>query len=177
MKRSLLVFLVVVPAAARAQVPEDAGARFNRPYYPRIEPVITRVELAGPLPPAEFQQRFRLTPEQMAAYTAVYDSFATATNATRDSAQHRVDQLNQAFGRDSAAADYYRERLKQLGKTLRDAQSRLDDRLKRILSRDQQKQYRDWREEDEKAAKAEATGSQPHEFGRPGLPSPSGPNP
>ena len=119
----------------------------------RANPVITSVELDGPLHPEEFQKLFSLTAAQTTEYAQVFDSFMVATNDARDAARHRMEQLSAALGKDSAAVDYYRERIKELGKMLRDAQSKLDERLKKLLTRDQQKQYKDWRRKEEDAAR------------------------
>jgi Spy/CpxP family protein refolding chaperone len=119
----------------------------------RSNPVITSVELEGPLHPEEFQKLFSLSPAQATEYAQVFDSFMVATNDPRDAARHRMEQLSGALGRDSAAVDYYRERIKELAKMLRDAQSRLDDRLKRLLTKDQEKQYKDWRKKEDDTAR------------------------
>jgi hypothetical protein len=64
-----------------------------------------------------------------------------------------MEQLSAALGKDSAAVDYYRERIKELAKMLRDAQSKLDERLKKLLNKEQQKQYKDWRKKEDDAAR------------------------
>jgi hypothetical protein len=49
--------------------------------------------------------------------------------------------------------EYYRERLKELAKTLRDHQARFDDRMKKLLTKDQQKEYKNWRKQQDDAVK------------------------
>ena len=158
----LLVALAIVPARpVAAQYPRPGGDEQefgkgrrigNAP--PRAAPVISAVDLVGPPTPDEMQLMFKLTEEQAKQYTQVRDSFATVTKVDREAAQHRLDQLtNAVVSRDSAAVDYYRERLKELSKSLRDHQSRFDDRMKGLLNKDQQKEYKNWRKSQEEAAK------------------------
>ena len=138
--------------------PNDGGfdrrgdQKANEPAY-KEPPVITDVELSGPLIPSDFQSMFDLSDDQMKVYQQVHDSFMVATKDVRDAAEHRVDQLGSAYGRDSAAVDYYKERLKELGKSLREAQIRFDERIKKLLNKDQQKRYKDWRKRQDEAAK------------------------
>jgi Spy/CpxP family protein refolding chaperone len=153
---------LTLPATALAQYTEPGGNDdFNRPgeRHPngpppaKESPVITSVEVDGPLPPADFQKVFSTTDAQTKEYQQVFDSFTVATAEPREAAKHRLAQLGTAMGRDSAAVDYYKEQLKDLSKSLRGAQSRFDERMKRLLNKDQQKQYRDWRKRQDDIAK------------------------
>jgi Spy/CpxP family protein refolding chaperone len=166
MKLLQLVILaaLTLPRMAVAQYTDPAGnEEFGRsgerhPKGPPAKetPVITVVEIEGPLAPADFQKLFATTEEQTREYQQVFDSFTVATSEPRETAKHRLEQLGTATGRDSAAVDYYKERLKELSKTLREAQSRFDERMKRLLNKDQQKQYRDWRKRQDDLAKNSA---------------------
>jgi len=156
------VFLLLsVARPVLAQYPDGMGndGEFERgkPHPEgvpvRSNPVITSVELEGPLHPEEFARIFSLSADQTKEYAQVFDSFTVATNDTRDAARHRMEQLSAALGKDSAAVDYYRERIKELAKMLRDAQSKLDERLKKLLNKEQQKQYKDWRKKEDDAAR------------------------
>ena len=53
---------------------------------------------------------------------------------------------------DRVAAVFYAERLQRLGKTLKSAQSKFESRLDRILTSDQVKAYRKWKDEEEQLA-------------------------
>src|SRR5262245_53827312 len=158
----MLLATLTAPGIALAQYTNPGGNDdFNRPgeRHPngpppaKETPVITSVEIDGPLAPTDFQKVFATTEDQTREYQQVYDSFTVATSEPRETAKHRLEQLNTAMGRDSAAVDYYKERLKEISKILRQAQSRFDERMKGLLNKDQQKQYRDWRKKQEEVAK------------------------
>ena len=168
---AVLAVALVLPAVALAQYPDAMGNDgFGQPRRAddsllfRAAPVITNTQLRGPLPPAAFLQIIALSEMQQVEYAAVFDSATAATRETREAAQRRFEQLGQAVGRDTAAVSYYRDRLKELGKLLKDAQSRFDDRLKKLLTKEQFKQYKDWRKKEEKE---DEQGGRPREFGRP----------
>jgi Spy/CpxP family protein refolding chaperone len=168
---ALLAAALLFPTLALAQYPDPMGndgfgqpRRADDSLFMRTAPVITNSQLRGPVPPAELAQIMTLSEAQQTEYRQVFDSSMAATREYREAAQRRFEQLGQAVGRDSAAVDYYRERLKELGKTLKDAQSRFDDRVKKFLSKDQFKQYREWHKKQEKE---ELEGGRPREFGRP----------
>jgi hypothetical protein len=161
-----LLWALAAPAALTAQYP--MGIEDDREYgrdggrnpsaMPRQAPVISRVEMDGPLSPPDFQKLFALSDGQLREYTAVYDSFAVATDEPRAAALHRMEQLGKVVGRDTAAEAYYINHLKELGKTLRTAQSRFDDRMKKLLTKEQQKRYKDWRKREDDAAKESPMG-------------------
>jgi len=162
--RQLVSFVVACAAAtstAAAQYPRPGGddAEFGPGRrapngFPRSEPTISVVNLAAPPAADELPKEMALTDDQAKAYTAIRDSFVTATQSERDAARHRMEQLTGAVvGRDSAAADYYRERLKELNKSLKDQQSKFDEQVKKLLTKKQQKEYRDWRRRQEETAR------------------------
>jgi Spy/CpxP family protein refolding chaperone len=112
------------------------------------------VNLAGPAAVEELPKALALTDDQAKEYTAIRDSFVAATQTERDAARHRVEQLTGAVvGRDSVAAEYYRERLKELNRSLKEQESKFDERIKKLLTKNQQKEYRDWRRKQEDAAR------------------------
>jgi len=153
------LLLLFIPCTASGQYPDMMGGqemgREQPKSAPAGEPIITMVELRGPLPAPEFREMFKLNDEQAQQYAAVYDSFTVLTKPSRDEANRRMEQLGLAVTkRDSAAAQYYAEHLKELGKNLRAQQSRFDDRMKKLLSKDQQKAYKTYRKEQDEAARA-----------------------
>ena len=163
--RHLILFVVscaAAPSIAAAQYPrpggDDAefgsGRRSPNGGFPRSEPTISVVNLAAPPSAEQLPKEMALTDDQAKAYTAIRDSFVTATQSERDAARHRMEQLTGAVvGRDSAAADYYRERLRELNKSLTDQQSKFDEQVKKLLTKKQQKEYRDWRRKQEETAR------------------------
>ena len=164
----ILVVVLVLPSAALAQYVDPMTGNGRAEDYARArpmnllrdDPIITEVELRGPLPAPSFQSVFKLTDEQTGLYAAVLDSFTTVTKAEREDARHRVEQLGAAITkRDSAAAEYYRDHLKLLGKSLKAAQSRFDERLKKLLTKDQEKEYRTYRKKQDEAARAAPPGT------------------
>jgi Spy/CpxP family protein refolding chaperone len=167
----VLAVALLFPAGVLAQYPDAMGNDgFGQPRRAddsllfRAQPVITNTQLRGPLPLAAFQQIIPLSEAQQVEYTAVFDSASAATREPREAAHKRFEQLGQAVGRDTAAVGYYRDRLKELGKMLKEAQSGFDDRMKKLLTKEQFKQYKDWRKKEEKE---DEQGGRPREFGRP----------
>jgi len=55
---------------------------------------------------------------------------------------------------DLAAATFYAERLQDLGKYLKSRQDKFEDDLKRLLTSDEMKSYRRWKDEQDRAAEA-----------------------
>lgn len=152
------LFLTAFPAVLHAQYEDPqagyAGDPTRRPLVVRPEPIITNVELRGPLPAVEFRDIFKLTDSQAELYRAVLDSFNVLTKADRESANRRMELLGLAVvKRDSAAAVYYADQLKKLGKVLRGQQSKFDDKVKKLLDKDQQKAYKDYRKKQDEDAR------------------------
>src|SRR5258706_14328338 len=116
-------------------------------------PRLPGVELTGPLDTALARVTLTLTPDQVKRYAQVYDSFMVATRPQRDSAQDALTKMNERLdGGDRAAATLYVEQLQDLGKFLKDRQDRFESDLRRILSGDQVKAYKKWREGEDQAA-------------------------
>jgi Spy/CpxP family protein refolding chaperone len=163
MKTALHAFLLLISLTgmARAQYPDPMGRDPSQEDFargrnvPAGDPLITMVELRGPLPTAEFQRMFKLTETQAIDYDSVYMSFIALTRADRAEANRRMEQLGTAVTkRDSAAVQYYAEYVKDLGKRLRNQQSKFDDQVKKLLDKDQQKEYKSYRKKQDEAARA-----------------------
>jgi len=157
----MVLLLGLIPRAALGQYPRGQGGDdFNhgRPAAPSEPPrtgsVISNADVTGPLGTEDFQKKFSLTDAQAKEYAQAYDSLAAATKADREAARHRLSQLNAAVvARDADAMEYYRDRLKELAKTLKEQQSKFDERMKKLLTKDQLKDYKAWRKQQDDAEK------------------------
>jgi enamine deaminase RidA (YjgF/YER057c/UK114 family) len=156
--------LVASPALVMAQYGSPRGGGTGAPSFGRERypvPSLPGAELDGPPDTATMRTIASLSDSQMARYAQVYDSFMVATRPQRDSAKVATDKMNARLdGGDRAAAQFYAELLQDLGKTLRAGQEKFDDRLRSLLSGDQQKAYKRWEDDAQRGAqqrnKAEA---------------------
>jgi enamine deaminase RidA (YjgF/YER057c/UK114 family) len=75
-----------------------------------------------------------------------------ATRPQRDSAGAAIAKMNERLEvGDRPAALFYVDRLNEIGKRLKDRQDRFEDNLKKFLTADQIKAYRQWREGEQQA--------------------------
>jgi enamine deaminase RidA (YjgF/YER057c/UK114 family) len=119
-------------------------------------PELPGPELDGPPDSSTMRDLFDLSDEQTARYALSRDSFMLATKTTRDSARATQDIMYQRLdGGDRVAAVFYASRLRELGNHLKDRQEKFEDRLSRVLTRDQMRAYRDWMKEQERLAEGE----------------------
>src|SRR2546428_599882 len=133
----------------RGQGMGGGGLGREAPPAPRLP----GAELDGPPDSATAQTVLDLSDQQAARYAQVYDSFMTATRPQRDSARATTQTMNDRLDSgDRAAAMFYAERLQELGKYLKDRQDKFEDNLRRILTGDQVKRYRRWKEDQERTA-------------------------
>jgi enamine deaminase RidA (YjgF/YER057c/UK114 family) len=153
--------LALWPAVALAQFGGGFGGRggrgggggegFGRGAAPA--PKMPDSELDGPADSATAREVMSLTDPQAARYAQAYDSFMVATRPQRDSAQVATGKMNDRLDSgDRAAAEFYAERIQDLGRELKDRQAKFEDNLRHFLSGDQMKAYRHWREEQDQAA-------------------------
>jgi enamine deaminase RidA (YjgF/YER057c/UK114 family) len=161
MRRTMLVAGLLawtaLPPIAAAQFGGEFGGRRGMGEYGRDmgmdAPKLPGPELDGPPDSVAIRDLLALNDSQAVRYAQLYDSFMVATRPQRDSAQVARDKMNQRLNEgDRAAALFYAERLQELGKYLRDRQDKFDDRLDRILTHDQRKQYKDWEDQQERIA-------------------------
>ncbi|MGE5804028.1 MAG: RidA family protein [Gemmatimonadota bacterium] len=144
----LIATMALLPAVAPAQ---------SRGYAPGMDarseaPKLPGIELQGPLHSASAPVVLQLNAEQTRAYAQAYDSFMVATQPQRDSAAAAIKKMNERLEvGDRAAALFYVERLNEVGKRLKDRQDRFEDNLKKFLTGDQVKAYRQWRENEQQA--------------------------
>ena len=148
----LTATLVLAPCLALAQGGFGRGGMSQGRYGPSA-PKLPGVELAGPLDSATARVLLGLNDQESAHYAQVYDSFMVATRPQRDSATAATDKMNERLdGGDRAAALFYAERVQDLGKYLKDRQDRFENDLRRFLTGDEVKNYRKWKEGEERAA-------------------------
>lgn len=123
---------------------------FDRNVGPNA-PKLPGPELDGPPDSTAMRALLELTDAQATRYAQTYDSFMVATRPQRDSARVAKDKMSQRLNSgDRAAALFYAERLQDLGKFLRDRQERFDHDLRKLLTKDQLKTYKDWQERQER---------------------------
>ena len=148
----LAATLVLAPSLALAQGGFGRGGMSQGRYGPSA-PKLPGVELAGPLDSATARVLLGLNDQEAAHYAQAYDSFMVATRPQRDSAAVATDKMNERLdGGDRAAALFYAERLQDFGKYLKDRQDRFESDLRRFLTGDEVKNYRKWKEGEERAA-------------------------
>jgi 2-iminobutanoate/2-iminopropanoate deaminase len=149
---ALLSAALALPPAASAQMGGYGGPP-GMSRGPAAEvPKLPGVELEGPLDSTSAPIVLQLNPEQARRYAQVYDSFMVATQPQRDSATAAIAKMNQRLeAGDRAAAMFYVERVNDIGKRLKDRQDRFEDNLKKFLSGDQIKAYRQWRDAEQQA--------------------------
>lgn len=118
--------------------------------------MVTDAQLDGPPTPETMHQLLSLSDSQVATYTRNYDSLMAGTRVERDSAHAAVKAMRDSFtagDRNAARANatIARELADDLGK--RD--QAFDHSLKTVLTKDQQKQYDKWKDQNKKDAEAE----------------------
>jgi hypothetical protein len=108
-------------------------------------------EIDGPPTPGTFKQLFALTDQQADAYGHGWDSLMAETKPQRDSARVARETMRSAFAdRDREAAQQQARILQRLGKGLRQRDEAFDKSLA-FLTKDQRKQYDDWKKDQKKA--------------------------
>ncbi len=108
-------------------------------------------EIDGPPTPATFKQLFSLTDPQADQYGRAWDSLMAETRPARDSARAAQETMRSAFADyDREAAQQQTKVLQRLGKDLRKRDEVFDKSLV-FLTKDQRKQYDDWKKDQKKA--------------------------
>jgi enamine deaminase RidA (YjgF/YER057c/UK114 family) len=95
----------------------------------------------------------QLKPADAGRYAQLRDSFMLATKSLRDSARSAHDEMYAKLDRgDREGANYVLERLRSMGKILKDQQNKFEDRLPKVLTSDQMKDYKKWKKDQEQEA-------------------------
>lgn len=140
--------VALLPGIAPAQSRGYAPGMSASPEAPKLP----GIELQGPLDSASAPVVLQLNEEQARRYAQAYDSFMVATQPQRDSARAAIAKMNERLEvGDRAAAQFYVDRVNEVGKRLKDRQDRFEDSLKKFLTADQVKAYRLWREGEQQA--------------------------
>lgn len=150
---ALLVVATCSPTIARAQggmPPSGMGGPDGR-SGPRA-PNLPGLEIEGPMDSATARLLLDLTDEQADRYAQAYDSFMVATRPQRDSARVATGKMNDRLDSgDRAAAMFYAERLQELGKQLKQRQDRFERMMRPLLTDDQVRRYREWKDTEQRA--------------------------
>ncbi|HXV89977.1 MAG TPA: RidA family protein [Gemmatimonadales bacterium] len=156
-KRAMAVLAVVTlaPAMASAQgVPGGPPGGMGGPdgRSGLRAPNLPGLELEGPMDSATARLLLDLTDQQAGRYAQAYDSFMVATRPQRDSARVTTGKMNDRLDSgDRAAATFYAERLQELGKYLKNQQDRFERAQRSLLTDDQARRYRQWKETEQRA--------------------------
>jgi hypothetical protein len=112
-------------------------------------------DIDGPPTPGTFKQLFALSDAQAGQYGHGWDSLMAETTPQRDSARVARQTMRSAFqDHDREAARQQAKVLERLGKDLHKRDEAFDKSLA-FLTKDQQKQYDDWKKEQKKAREDE----------------------
>jgi hypothetical protein len=102
----------------------------------------------GPIAPAILRDSIGVTGSKLEQYTRRYDSHMAATKPARDSLEHAVQAMRSAFqSGDRAAAGERRQAIRRQSDQLAKSDKQFEASVKDLLSKDQQKRYAKWQEE------------------------------
>lgn len=114
-------------------------------------------QLAGPATPALLQQQFALSEAQATRYSELYQTHIATTAPQRDSAYAVQRGVRAAVqSRDQPRAVQQAELLEQLWKSLQKTDRSFEDKtLRPLLTKEQDKSYKQWRDAEQKRIKQE----------------------
>lgn len=130
--------------------PMRRGGRNGAPADRSSMPTPSKIE--GPATPAVLHDTIGVTGEPMDRYAVIYANHMAATGPLRDSLRSSMKGMREAFatgGRDAARES--RSDLQRQWKDLSKRDQQLEKALKDLLSKDQQKRYKNWKKAREKA--------------------------
>jgi len=171
----LITFLLVVaPASAQSGVGggdpgymrgRRSGGMMRQPQGERTR-LPSPDEVEGPATPGAMQQIAGLDGDQIKRYTRIYEQHMTATKPARDSVRTALQATRQAFeSGDRESARPSRDLVVRLWKDVSKQDEEFDKGLKKILTKDQVKQYSQWREDEKKEAEAQRQDEMRGRFG------------
>lgn len=109
---------------------------------PDFDPVV----LDGPPPPERIDSVMTLDSLQKGRYGTLYQNFMASTKSERDQVKEARESFrNGGADSDPDARQHSRDSMRGAMQTLQDRQKEFDDTLKEFLTKDQEKQYSDWR--------------------------------
>ena len=113
----------------------------------------TPEELEGPPNASAVVEVLGLNPSDSARYDSLYDAHMNATAPARDSLRSEMDSLRSSFrGGDRSAGRVHAQAAQRIWKDLSKQDGNFDKSLKSVLTKDQFKQYSDWRKQEKKDA-------------------------
>jgi enamine deaminase RidA (YjgF/YER057c/UK114 family) len=116
----------------------------------QLAPEVPGPEVDGPPDSALAVVLFDLKGENATRYNALRDSFMVATKPLRDSAvENRTRMYAKLDAGDHEGAIYQLEILTKQAKVLKEQQGKFEDRLSKVLSSDEMKQYKKWKKDQE----------------------------
>jgi Spy/CpxP family protein refolding chaperone len=96
----------------------------------------------------------KLTGEPLQQYTTRYGNYMASTKPVRDSLRTTMEDIRASFENgDRSAIREQRTTVDRQWKDLSDRDKNFDKGLKDILTKDQQKRYKKWKDDREKAAR------------------------
>lgn len=112
--------------------------------------------LEGPPSPAIMRDSVGVTGDQLGQYSGLYANHAAATRSLRDSLRTSMQSMRSAFqSGDRSEARTRHEAVEHQWKELSTRDQAFDKSLKGVLTKDQQKRYDKWKDDREKAARAQ----------------------
>jgi hypothetical protein len=123
--------------------------------------MVSRETVDGPASPAIMRDSISLSSNQLQQYSSRYASHMASTRVERDSLRTNLQAMRTAFENgDRSAARARREVIQRQSKDLADRDKKFDDGLKDILSKDQQKSYQKYKENQDKQQQDRWRGNQ-----------------
>jgi hypothetical protein len=131
-----------------------AGRGMGRPPFDPSD-IPTPEEIDGPPNPPTMRQLLSLTDSQTHRYTTAWDSLMKETGAKRDSARTAREAMRSSFrSQDRQGVQTQAKLLTALGKDLRKQDDAFDKSLA-FFSKDQRKQYEDYKKQQKQAREEE----------------------
>lgn len=128
------------------------GGRRGPPGDAGSMPTPSRIE--GPATPAIMHDTVGVKGEPMERYSAMYANHLASTGPLRDSLRSSMEEMRGAFqSGDREGARARRSGLERQWKDLSKRDEQFEKAFKDLLSKDQQKRYKQWRQAREKAEK------------------------
>jgi hypothetical protein len=161
----LITFLLAVaPAYAQSGVGDGGQGHMRgrrsggmmRPQQGGRSRLPSPDEVEGPATPGAMQQIVGLDEDHTRRYTQLYEQHMTATKPARDSVRTALQATRDAFESGNIeSARPSRDLVVRLWKDVSKRDEEFDKGLKSMLTKDQAKQYSQWREDEKKAAEAQ----------------------
>lgn len=138
------------PGGGRGGPPDGGGRRGPRPGG--MSDLPTPAKLPGPPTPAIMRDTVGLSAEQVEQYAVRYGNYMIATRPLRDSLRTSMAHMRAAFeSGERPDARGQRSELESQWKELSQRDKQFQKDLGDVLSKDQEKRYKKWKQSQEKA--------------------------